>query len=92
MTAAIDLLPIYASAFNNRAQIFRIKSDFSSAMSDVCEAIRLCENSAIVDESSNTRRYSRSVMNILKQAFAQRGALYKREGRDDLAMVSVLLG
>ena len=91
MSAAITLCPTYASAYNNRAQIHRIKGDFESAMLDVCEAIRLCE-STVADGGAlrDPSLYSRSTMNVLKQAYAQRGALFKRKGQHEEAAVSCL--
>ncbi|CAH0384951.1 unnamed protein product [Bemisia tabaci] len=68
LTESIDIAS-RASAFNNRAQVHRLKGDTSAAMQDLRTAI---------DLSKGTGRAG-------CQAFCQRGILYLCQGKDSLA-------
>jgi len=66
----IRLCPLYASAFNNRAQALQLKGEVDGALADVNRAIEL----------------GRGDVHVLKQAFTQRGILYHLQKKDDAAL------
>ncbi|CAI4231374.1 unnamed protein product [Auanema sp. JU1783] len=68
-TQAIELCPVNPSAYNNRAQSFRLQNRNEDALKDLEEAIRL----------SNSNGKSGC------QALVQRALLHKRLGNDDAA-------
>lgn len=67
---AVSRLPTDASLFNNRAQVHRLIGDNSAALADLDHAIRL----------------SGSKGRAARQAFTQRGLLYKLSGRNEEAL------
>ncbi len=64
MTAIIESCPSYGSAYNNRAQMYRLMGNSDAALKDLDKAIAVsCTKPA-----------------ILKQAYTQRGLLYRYLG------------
>lgn len=63
----INKCPEYASAYNNRAQLFRILGDNDSALDDLNKAID----------------FSQGIGRAASQAFTQRGLIYKLNGDDE---------
>lgn len=76
LTQAIELVPDYASAYNNRAQAYRLKENYDAALIDLNKAIEL-SSAAMQTSNGQQREKERSV---LKQALAQRVALKKKQG------------
>ncbi|KAG0039797.1 Tetratricopeptide repeat protein 36 [Podila clonocystis] len=70
-TEIIDLCPTYASAYNNRAQAYRIQDNTEAAIKDLDKAI----------EHGNGQTA------ILKQAYTQRAIIKKLKGDKDGAQV-----
>ncbi|KAG0334691.1 Tetratricopeptide repeat protein 36 [Podila humilis] len=70
-TEIIDLCPTYASAYNNRAQAYRIQENNEAAIKDLDKAI----------EHGNGQTA------ILKQAYTQRAIIKKLKGDKDGAQV-----
>ncbi|XP_020650493.1 tetratricopeptide repeat protein 36 [Pogona vitticeps] len=66
---AIELLPERASAYNNRAQAFRLKGDVASALEDLETVLRLSQESGPV----------------ARQGFVQRGLIQRLRGREEEA-------
>ncbi|KAJ7305365.1 hypothetical protein JRQ81_011308 [Phrynocephalus forsythii] len=66
---AIQLLPERASAYNNRAQAFRLKGDVASALEDLETVLEL----------------SRGAGPVARQGFVQRGLIRRLEGREEEA-------
>lgn len=69
-TQVVNKYPDYASAYNNRAQAFRLKGDTNRAMEDLERAITLSDRKGKVGSS----------------ALCQRGILQRKLGHDDSAM------
>jgi len=80
LTEAIDLVPNYASAYNNRAQAYRLKENYEAALNDLNKAIDLSVSAMKTTNNGQQREKERTV---LKQALAQRVAVKKKQG--DLA-------
>ncbi|KAG0229726.1 Tetratricopeptide repeat protein 36 [Actinomortierella wolfii] len=76
LTKAIELCPEYASAYNNRAQAYRILKNDDAALADLDLAIK----------------YGTGQPNILKQAYTQRGVIKKLRGDKDSALIDFELG
>ncbi|KAF9410142.1 Tetratricopeptide repeat protein 36 [Podila epigama] len=70
-TEVIELCPTYSSAYNNRAQAYRIQENDEAAIQDLNKAI----------EHGNGQPA------ILKQAYTQRGIIKKLKGDKDGAQV-----
>ncbi|KAF9112210.1 Tetratricopeptide repeat protein 36 [Mortierella sp. AM989] len=70
-TEVIELCPIYASGYNNRAQAYRIQDNITGALQDLDKAIE----------------YGNGQTAILKQAYTQRGIIKKLQGDKDGAQV-----
>ncbi|CAO3644910.1 unnamed protein product [Cunninghamella blakesleeana] len=64
LNQCIDLEPEYASAYNNRAQIHRMKNDTDKAMEDL----------------GNVIKYGEGQPKVLRQAYTQRAILKRQEG------------
>eukprot|EP01102_Stenamoeba_stenopodia_P000554 TRINITY_DN10546_c0_g1_i1.p1 TRINITY_DN10546_c0_g1~~TRINITY_DN10546_c0_g1_i1.p1 ORF type:complete len:202 (-),score=52.95 TRINITY_DN10546_c0_g1_i1:178-783(-) len=75
LSEAISMVPNYASAYNNRAQAYRLKENFDAALEDLNKAIDLA-SAAMKSSDGQQREKERTV---LKQALAQRVALRKRK-------------
>lgn len=56
LNQAIGLVPMKASLFNNRAQVFQLLGQTSNAVSDLNEAIRLTDGKGSVAMNSFTQR------------------------------------
>jgi tetratricopeptide repeat protein 36 len=69
-TEAIELEPTYASAYNNRAQVYLLQDKLSEAVEDLGKAIEWGAGDA----------------KVLKNAYTQRAIAYKRLGKDELAL------
>lgn len=67
LTQIIEKYPSYSSAFNNRAQVYRLLHLFDEAKNDLDKAISLCE----LPDGSIINKH------VAKQSYAQRGFLYK---------------
>lgn len=76
LSEAIDLVPNYASAYNNRAQAYRLKENYEAALNDLNKAIDL-SSAAMQTGNGQQREKERTV---LKQALAQRVAVKKKQG------------
>ncbi|KAG0257099.1 Tetratricopeptide repeat protein 36 [Mortierella polycephala] len=70
-TEVIEVCPTYASGYNNRAQAYRIQENDEAALKDLDKAI---EN-------------GHGQIDILKQAYTQRGIIKKLKGDKDGAQV-----
>ncbi|XP_069683675.1 tetratricopeptide repeat protein 36 [Periplaneta americana] len=68
-TRAISVAPKWASGYNNRAQVYRLKGNTPAAVADLNEAINL----------SGAKGKSGC------QALCQRGIMHRKDGNDDLA-------
>ncbi|KAG0270866.1 Tetratricopeptide repeat protein 36 [Linnemannia exigua] len=66
---AITLCPNYASAYNNRAQAYRIQNNDTAAIQDLDKAIE----------------HAGGQIPILKQAYTQRGIIKKARGQKEAA-------
>ncbi|EDO47811.1 predicted protein [Nematostella vectensis] len=66
---AIDVAPLRASGYNNRAQLSRLRGDNQSAMEDLNKAIELSHEHGAA----------------AAQAYTQRGLLHRLEGNDEAA-------
>ncbi|KAF9157549.1 Tetratricopeptide repeat protein 36 [Actinomortierella ambigua] len=76
LTKAIELCPQYASAYNNRAQAYRILKNDDAALADLDLAIR----------------HGTGQPDILKQAYTQRGIIKKLRGDKEEAQIDFELG
>jgi tetratricopeptide (TPR) repeat protein len=56
LTRAIEIAPNYASLYNNRAQVYRLKNDVEHALADIEKAIQLCNGHGKVAEQLFTQR------------------------------------
>ncbi|KAF9086486.1 Tetratricopeptide repeat protein 36 [Mortierella sp. GBA35] len=68
-TEVINLCPNYASAYNNRAQAYRIQNNDTAALQDLDKAIE----------------HAGGQVPILKQAYTQRGIIKKARGEKEAA-------
>ncbi|KAI9305577.1 hypothetical protein BJ944DRAFT_200797 [Cunninghamella echinulata] len=64
LNECIELENEYASAYNNRAQIYRLKNDTDKAMEDLSQVIKLGEGQP----------------KVLRQAYTQRAILKRQQG------------
>ncbi|KAJ1650599.1 hypothetical protein IWQ61_008641 [Dispira simplex] len=75
-TKIIHTCETYASAYNNRAQVYRLQGHLDLAFADLAQAIR----------------YSRGDSTVLKQAYSQRGIIRKAQGDSEGAFADLELG
>ena len=75
---AISIAPERPSCYNNRAQAYRLKGDIQSALNDLNMAIRQHHDNINANDNAGKR--------AAKQAYCQRGLIYRRNGRDEEAM------
>jgi len=71
LTEAINLCPSFASAYNNRGQVYILQQEHDKALADLNRAIELA--------------LSYHDFNTLKQSYTQRGILHKLKKQDDQA-------
>ena len=75
---AISAAPERPSCYNNRAQAYRLKGDIQSALNDL--------NMAIRQYYDNINANDKAGIKAARQAYCQRGLIYRRNGRDEDAM------
>lgn len=79
----IKLVPMKASLYNNRAQVYQLAGRSEDAMADVEEAIRLSKGKGIVAMNAHTQR---AVIRIKEKGFHQTN----QEAIQDLKMAASL--
>ena len=73
---ALDLCPEYASALNNRAQVFRLLGKTDEAMEDLDMSIKLAYDYGVLSKVGLfTKIRLRSITDALHQAYTQRAVL-----------------
>ena len=75
---AISAAPERPSCYNNRAQAYRLKGEIQSALNDLNMAIRQYHDNINANNAAGKR--------AVKQAYCQRGLIYRRNGREQEAM------
>jgi tetratricopeptide (TPR) repeat protein len=64
LSQAIKICDYYASVYNNRAQVYRLKNDLASAVTDLEQAMK----------------YGVGQPKVLRQAYTQRAIIRKQQG------------
>jgi Flp pilus assembly protein TadD len=64
LSQAITICDYYASVYNNRAQVYRLKNDLESAVTDLEQAMK----------------YGVGQPKVLRQAYTQRAIIRKQQG------------